>query len=174
MNASTIPFGTVCPWPQQFKRRENKPRRARIRVRVRSFLTGEVLRYCSESEARFMCAENADGSDLLDMRGERVEAVAIRLSRRKAPLTDIKLLSQERGKRNSACTLTRSDVENNGLGKAFSALGVTDSIRAIERAENKVTAWPETHDTRAVVISAGKVHGAILVESIPDRVINFA
>lgn len=148
--------------------------RNRVRVRVRSFVTGEVLRYVSESEARFMCAENADGSDMLDVNGDPLEPIAIRLSRIKAPLTDIKLLSPERHRRNSACTLTRSDVEHNGLGKAFSSLGITDSIRAIERAESKVNAWPETHDDRAVVISAGKVHGAILVESIPDRILNFA
>src|SRR5579871_1263578 len=164
MSTQPIPYGTVCPWPQNFKKRVSKPRRNRVRVRVRSSVTGEVLRFVSEGEARLMCAENADGSDMLDYRGTRIEPVAMRLSRLKAPLTDIRLLDLNRGKRQSPCTLTESDVKNNAFGKAFSALGNTDSIRALDRAVNKVDAWPDEHDRKAVVISAGKVHGVIVVE----------
>lgn len=59
--------------------------------------------------------------------------------------------------RNSACTLTLRDVENNAFALAFSQLGPTDSIRALERAMDKVNAWPDVHDTKAVCISAGRV-----------------
>lgn len=59
--------------------------------------------------------------------------------------------------RNSSCTMTMRDVVNNAMGKAFSALGSTDSIRALERAQAKVDAWPDVHDTKAVCISAGQV-----------------
>lgn len=63
----------------------------------------------------------------------------------------------KRNARPSACTMTMRDVENNAFGQAFSALGPTDSIRALDRAIDKVQAWPEVHDTKAVCISAGRV-----------------
>lgn len=120
-----------------------------------------------------MCAENSDGSEMLGQDGNPLEAIAYRLTRLKAPFTDIKLMEPERNKRSSPCTLTMSDVQHNGLGQAFSQLGPTDSIRAIERAIGKIEAWPEIHDTRNVVISAGKAHGVTEI-AIENRYLNFA
>lgn len=66
-------------------------------------------------------------------------------------------LKQAKRNRETAATLTLRDVVNNAFGKAFSALGPTDSIRALDRAIEKVEAWPDAHDTKAVCISAGRV-----------------
>lgn len=135
----------------------------RLRVRVRSFVDKHVLRVVSEHEARIMCGENSDGTEMLGQDGKPIEAVARRLSRIKATLTDIQLLAPERNERPSACGLTFSDVQNNGLGAHFRALGSTDSIRALDRAADKVAAWPHVHDDRNVIICAGKVHGVSIM-----------
>ena len=124
-------------------------------VRVRSSVDGHILRHVSERDARLMCAEDSHGEPI-----EGMEPSARRLTRKKERLTDIKLLQPERAKDSSPCTLTLSDMQNNALGKYFNWLGSTDSIRAIERATAKVDAWPEEHDEKAVIISAGEVHGA--------------
>jgi len=95
--------------------------------------------------------------------GKELEPIAHRLSRLKAPLTDIRLLARQRQERHSPCTLTLADTENNAFVEAFAdhiPLSVKDSIRALDRATNKVAAWVETHDDRALIISAGKVFGA--------------
>lgn len=106
-----------------------------------------------------MCAEDSTGNLL-----EEMDPIARRLSRKKHKLTDIKLLSPQRLERNSACTLTMSDVQNNAFGQHFKALGPTDSIRALDRAIDKVAVWPQIYDERNVIICAGKVYGATVVE----------
>jgi hypothetical protein len=159
--ASAIPFGAVCPYPQPLRhlRVKSRKHRNRVRVNVRSCVDGHILRVCSESEARQMCGENSDGSKMLGQDGKAVEPIAYRMTRLKAPLTDIKLLARERQPRNVKATLTFADVQNNAFAKAFKELGGPEiSIRALESAENKVAAWPEIHDDRAVVICAGKVY----------------
>lgn len=136
--------------------------RNRARVRVRSFVTGLVIRYVSELEARQMCDE--------DSKGERLylrEPDAWRLSKKKQPLTDIKLVSALRSERPTEATLTFRDVDNNAMAKGFKVLGGPEiSIRALDRAEDKVEAWPEVHDDKAVVICAGKVHGVTFVSNV--------
>jgi hypothetical protein len=137
--------------------------RNRVRVRVRSFVTDRALRWVSERQAREMCDEDSNG-ERLDLR----EPEAIRLSCKKAPLTDIRLLAPERGERSSPCTLTVRDVQNNAFVQAFAKqahlpLSAKDSMRSLDRAEAKVEAWPEVHDDRAVIVCAGKTHGATLM-----------
>lgn len=66
-------------------------------------------------------------------------------------------LKEAKRKRESACTLTLRDVVNNAFGRAFNALGPTDSIRSLETSIEKVEAWPDEHDKKAVCISAGRV-----------------
>ena len=107
-----------------------------------------------------MCGENSDGSKMLGQDGKPLEPIAYRLSRLKAPLTDIRLLALGRPPRQGSATLTFRDAENNAFARVFSALGDTDSIQALERSTSKVEAWPEIHDDRAVVVCAGKVYGA--------------
>ena len=138
----------------------------RLRVRVRSFVTNHVLRRVSEREAREMCDEDSRG-DRLHLR----EPEAYRLSHKKAPLTDICLLAPAKSERPSPCTLTRSDVENNAFVQAFAnrahlPLSAKDSTRALDEAENKVKAWPEVHDNKAVIICAGTVHGATVMSHL--------
>jgi len=58
----------------------------------------------------------------------------------------------------SKCTLTESDATANA-GAA--------SEKRVQRAREKVSAWPYSHDDRAVVISAGIIHGATIVSSLP-------
>lgn len=66
--------------------------------------------------------------------------------------------STYRSSRNqSKATLTEADSQANA-GAA--------SEKRIERARDKVAAWPGAHDDRAVVISAGLIHGATLVPSL--------
>lgn len=123
-------------------------------VRVRSSVDSHILRHVTERDARLMCAEDSHGDPL-----DGIEPTARRLTRKKEKLTDIKLLHPERAKDSSPCTLTLSDIQNNAFGKAFKWLGPADSIRALERAEAKVGAWPDEHDDQAVVISGGKAFG---------------
>lgn len=128
-------------------------------VRVHSCVDGHVLRHVTEREARLMCAEDSFGDRLKEM-----DPVARRLSRKKQRLADITLLAPARAERNSACTLTLSDTQNNAFGQHFKALGPTDSIRAIARAVEKIEAWPYVFDERNVTICAGIVHGATVME----------
>jgi hypothetical protein len=149
--------------------------RNRLRVRVRSFVDSHVLRCVSEREARIMCAENSDGSQMIGSDRKPLEPVADRLSRLKAPLMDIRLRAPERGEKPSPCTITLLDVVNNAFGQAYSQLGPTDSIRALQRSEDKISAWPEIHDERNVVISAGTAHGVKeYCPWPPNQLLNFA
>lgn len=133
--------------------------RNRLRVRVRSFVTKAVLRYVSESEARIMIAENADGSEKLGEDMRPLEACALRLTRLKAPLTDIRLLAPERQPRRTTATITRGETENNAFVHEGVRLGPLDSIRALDAATAKVELWPKIHDKRNTVISAGVAYG---------------
>jgi len=110
-----------------------------------------------------MCAEDSFGNSLEDS-----EPIARRVSRKKQRLTDVQLLTPARAERNSACTLTLSDTQNNAFGQHFKALGPTDSIRAIDRAMDKIAMWPYVHDDRNLIISAGVVHGLTVMEAIPQ------
>ncbi|HLK53982.1 MAG TPA: hypothetical protein VKU42_11040 [Candidatus Angelobacter sp.] len=148
--------------------------RNRLRVRVRSFVTNAVLRYVSEREARIMCAEHADGSEMLGEDAKPLEAIAVRLSRIKAPLTDIRLLAPERQERRSTCTITRSETENNAFVHPGVILSAQDSIRTLDAAVNKVEVWPHIFDERNVVIAAGRAHGVVHVPRLEDRYVNFA
>jgi len=149
------------------------PHRNRLRVRVRSFVDKHVLRFVAEGEARDMIAENADGSERCGEDGKPLEACAVRLTRLKAPLTDIRLLAPERQERRTTATITRSETENNAFVHEGVRLGPLDSIRALDSATSKVELWPEIHDDRNVVISAGKAHG-VIVADIPESYLNFA
>jgi hypothetical protein len=106
-----------------------------------------------------MCGEDWFGNSI-----EGMHVVARRLSRKKQKLTEIQLLAPARNERPSPASLTFSDVQNNAFGSHFRALGSTDSIRALDRAGDKVAAWPDVHDDRNVIICAGKVHGVTYVK----------
>jgi hypothetical protein len=165
----SIPYGIVCPWPQKLRHlAPRKKHRNRIRVNVRSFVDGHILRTCSELEARAMCAEDSFGDPI-----EGLQACARRLSRKKQPLTDIKLLNPKRDERNSPCTITRAEMENNAFVHEGARLSAKDSMRALDRAVSKIEAWPEVHDDRNVVISAGRAFG-VITQEIPEQLINFA
>ena len=71
----------------------------------------------------------------------------------------------------SPCTLTRSDSEHNALAYLGAHLDPTQSMREFDRAVAKVSAWPEVHDDKAPVISAGKVFGATFLELDDSRVV---
>ena len=130
--------------------------RIRIRVRVRSFLDGRVLRRVNERQAREMCDEDATGDRIYAREPE-----AYRLSRKNGPLTDIRLLAPECGNHSTSAALTVADSENNAFAKAFNTLGGKEiSIRALDRSVSKVEAWPDIHDDRAVVVCAGRVYGS--------------
>ncbi len=122
-----------------------------------------------------MIGENADGSERLGSDGKAIQAVAKRLTRLKEPLTDIKMLSPRHNERPSACTLTMSDVEKNALDYQGSVISAKDSIRAIDRASNKVKVWPEIHDHKSPTVSAGKAIGVFCQYPPPEeRYITFA
>jgi hypothetical protein len=99
-----------------------------------------------------------------------LEPVADRLSRKKAPLTDIQLKSLARDEKPSACTLTKSDMLTNGVGAANPELrkrgrfsdGSLNDLKIgnyVDRAMSKVEEWPNAHDKRNTVISAGVAYG---------------
>jgi hypothetical protein len=137
-------------------------------VRVHSCADGHVLRHVTEREARVMCAEDSFGDRL-----EEIEPIARRLSRKKQRLQDIVLLIPARAERTSPCTITRSETENNAFVHEGVRLGPLDSIRALDSATAKVEAWPEIHDDRNIVISAGKAFG-VIVADVPESYLNFA
>jgi hypothetical protein len=144
----------------------NKHRsRVRVRVRVRSYVdSSRILHYVTESEARLMCGENADGSEMIGQDGQPIEPIARRLSLKKHQLTDIRMLAPVKGDGVVKTALSFADVVNNAFAKAFKVLGGPEiSIRSLQRAEGKVDAWPEIYDEKAVVICAGKVHGVTFV-----------
>lgn len=145
------------------------------RVRVRSRVDGRILFHVAEREARLLCAEDSAGNPLED-----VESSADRLSRKKAPLTDIQLKSLARDERPSPCTLTKSDMLHNGMGavsaderkRARYSDGSVDPFRVgnyIDRAMSKVEAWPETHDMRNTIVSAGVIYGMFCLWPQPQE-----
>jgi len=149
------------------------------RVRVRSRVDGRVLFHVAEREARLLCAEDSEGNPL-----DGMECVADRLSRKKAPLTDIQLKMLARDEKPSPCTLTKSDMLNNGIAAVnpelrkqgrFSDGSVNDFKigNYIDASASKVEEWPFAHDTRNVVIAAGKAHG-VIVANPEERYLNFA
>lgn len=157
--AHAIPDGAVCPWPQKLRHlTPRKKHRNRIRVRIRSFVDKHVLRTCSEAEARLMCAEDSFGQAI-----EGLEPVAIRMTRLKAPFTDIRLLVPERRERRTTATITRAETENNAFVHEGVCLGPLDSMRELDAATGKIEAWPEVYDQKNVIVCAGRIHGAIEV-----------
>jgi hypothetical protein len=134
-------------------------RHDRLRVRVRSYHDlDRTLHWVTESEARVMCGENADGSIMFGQDGKPIQPVARRLSKLKHALSDIQLLAPARRGQGFQATLTFADIYHNAMAKAFDVLGGPEiSIRTLNRAEAKVHAWPEIHDDRAVMICAGRV-----------------
>ena len=131
------------------------------RVRVRSRVDGRVLFHVAEREARLLCAEDSEGNPL-----EGMESSADRLSRKKAPLSDIQLKTLARDEKPSPCTLTKTDMLHNGIGAAdpterkharFSDGSINEQKigNCIDRAMSKVEEWPHAFDTRNTVISAG-------------------
>jgi hypothetical protein len=83
----------------------------------------------------------------------------------------------------SSTQITRTDSALNAEGRmdgtrayGFNRYGQLDDQivgNRIDQAMSKVEAWPEVHDTRAVVISAGRVFGAIF-RTIPRQINSFA
>lgn len=140
--------------------------RNRVRVRVRSCCVeytmkicgyyAKILQYVSEREAREMCDEDSHGNRLWER-----EPVAVRLSAKKAPLTDVRLLQPAKSEHNTSACLSAADSENNAFASApnFRIAGPGQSIRALDRSMRKTEVWPEIYDDKAVVICAGKVHG---------------
>src|SRR3954471_6093608 len=119
------------------------------KVRVRSAADNRVLTHISEREARLMCGEDSHGNSL-----DGVQATAMRLSKKKEALRDIKLLHPMRADRTSPCTITMGDAVNNAFAHSGLGLDATDSIRALDRSISKIDAWPEVHDDRNLVISS--------------------
>lgn len=89
-------------------------------------------------------------------------------------IVGVQLKQLERNERPSSCSLTRSDAEKNSVVRVGAKIAASDSIAALERAVAKVEAWPSVHDTKAVVISAGRALGVILCSSVEERVVTFA
>lgn len=149
--------------------------RNRMRVRVRSCVDGRVLRFVSESEARIMIAENADGSEMIGEDGKPIEPVARRISLKKHVL-EIKLLAPLRRERTSPCTITLTEAENCAFVHPGVRLSGKDAIRPLDAAMEKVQAWPSVHDSRAAIVSAGVVYGVFCPWPAMDesRVVTFA
>jgi hypothetical protein len=141
-------------------------------VRVRSIF-GHVLRHVSHSEALRMIGQDSHGNEL-----ENLEPVARRLTRKKAPLTDIRLLAPERLKNSDPCSITPREMELNAYysepKQVYNHLAAGESIRELERAIAKIDFWPDVHDDRNVIISAGHAHGVVHQAVIPDPIISFA
>ena len=86
---------------------------------------------------------------------------ARRLSRPKQPLTDVLLLEPERLRVGSPTGLTANDAALNAFGAARLAERKPFGSRIgnnIDRAMSKVEQWPDVHDTKNVVICAGRLY----------------
>jgi hypothetical protein len=124
--------------------------RNRVRVRVRSFVDGHTLQFVSEGEARIMCGERANGSEMLGQDGKPLEAVARRLSRLKAPLTDIKLLAPAKAERPSNCSLSQVEMRNNAFNEGFSAIAKTaNDAKMVHIVRPAINDAKKNHLTRA-------------------------
>lgn len=66
----------------------------------------------------------------------------------------------------SPTSLTKSDCMANAEAEG--------SVIRQGIAKAKVLAWPDEHDQKNVVISGGKIHGAVIVKQIPDSYQSFA
>jgi hypothetical protein len=87
----------------------------------------------------------------------------------------VRLTSLLRSERPSPCTLTKSDAENNAMVHNGARIEENQSIRSLDRAANKVAAWPSVHDSKATVVSAGTVYGVFCpFPPMEERVVTFA
>lgn len=136
-------------------------------VKLYSF-NGALIRHVTLKQALEMIAEDLGGNEV-----EGLERVARRLTRKKAALTEIKMLAPVQMKDGDPCTLTRSDMEGNAIARADHELRGTGKYA--DRAASKVEAWPDTHDDRAPVISAGFAFGVFCPwPASAERVLTFA
>lgn len=93
----------------------------------------------------------------------------------KREIVAVQMKTLERNQGSSACTITRSETENNAFVHEGVKLSAKDSIGALERAIAKIKAWPDVHDERATVISAGKALGVFCpYPKYQERVVTFA
>lgn len=104
----------------------------------------------------------------------------------KYQIVGIVLREPEGMERTSPCTITCSEAQTNAIGavtprlRRFARNENRQIMREkignyIDRAMSKVEAWPETHDTKATVISAGKAFGVFcLYPPMEERVVTFA
>jgi hypothetical protein len=143
-------------------------------------VNGNLLRHITLTQALEMLGETLSGDSI-----ENVYPSAVRISRKKAKLADIRLMALERNEKPSACTLKMSDMVNNGIGAANPQLrkmgregGRVSTLKIgnyIDRAMSKVEAWPEAHDTRNTVISAGTAFGVFCPwPVVAERVLTFS
>lgn len=130
-------------------------RNSRFMVSVRSYVTGKHLRYVTVHEARLMCAEDAEGDPLPD-----VEAVAVRISRKKAALKDIKLRQLNREATGSPCAISAKESWLNALGESGLALRPSDSIAQMNGIAAKIRYQAEaSENNRSVTVVPGKIIG---------------
>lgn len=123
---------------------------------------GHHMRFVTTRQALEMIAEDYSGNEV-----DGIAAVARRTTRKKAALTEIKMLALVRNEKPSPCTLTQSDMVANAEGAANPEVRKRGKNKLaignnVDQAMTKVEAWADAHDDRNVVISAGSVFGAAL------------
>ena len=126
-----------------------------LKVRVRSCVDDHILRWVTPKEARLMCAEDSIGNPLQDM-----EAVAVRLTRRKETLKDIRLRTPERAHDSSPCSISAKETWMNAMVENGLALRPTDTITEMDGISGKIKSWASaSENNRAVTVVPGAVVG---------------
>jgi hypothetical protein len=130
-------------------------RNSRFMVRVRSCVDDHILRWVTPKEARMMCGEDNFGNAL-----EGAEPVAVRLTRKKETLKDIRLRHPERAHDSSPCSISAKEVWLNAMVESGLALRATDTIAEMEGIAAKIQYQAvASENNRAVTIVPGKVLG---------------
>ena len=100
-----------------------------------------------------MCGEDAQGNALAD-----AEPKAVRLTRKKEILKDIRLLHPEGTGANSPCSISAREIEINALVEIGLGIDGSDRISRMNGITNKVRAWASaSENNRAVTCVPGGV-----------------
>jgi len=124
-------------------------------VSVRSCVTGEHLRYVTQREARALCGEDFAGNAL-----DAVEPKAVRITRKKETLKDIRLLHPEGTGANSRASISARESETNALVEIGLAIDGATRISRMEAISDKIANWSRaSEDNRSVTITPAGIIG---------------
>jgi len=136
---------------------------------------GDFIRYISVKEAHRRAESDGDLRVICRFCLRSNEKSRCQLSTRGHEMVaQLKPSNQQENKiTGSKATITRGEMERNGLQQLFRRLDASETIASMVSAEEKVAAWPEVFDEKNVGICAGVIINPTVMQRIPENAVNF-